>query len=289
MILNPEEYFRKQTPPARPRSETNFDLNAWKSHSLPADGSTVELFDGTFGWYSGQLIEENRTVTVVDCSAYGDTWEYYSTNFNKCYSRRTYECFYRQLGVPCINCDSVAVPLWDGTFGLAKNCKIHYSGKFFLLSENAIDLNKGGYAHEDEVVMLTDGTHGLKPDHTPMEGNIQNLENKPEQKDDTPIIEIEDHTREAFHAEFREALENNLNASKKAALRCTLERDSSLAEYAHLFAQRLEVQVISVIKDGLEALSIYEEAGDDLDEATKKRLLDYIHRALRFKGLGDSP
>ena len=48
-----------------------------------------------------------------------------------------------------------------------------------------------------------------------------------------------------------------------------VERDSSLAEYAHLFAQRLEQQVISVIEDGLEALSIYEEAGEALDETQK--------------------
>lgn len=87
---------------------------------------------------------------------------------------------------------------------------------------------------------------------------------------------------------YRDELTRNLEAAREAIFRCTVERDSSLAEYAHLFAQRLEQQVISVIEDGLEALSICEEAGDDLDENTKKRLLNYVHEALKFKGLEES-
>ena len=87
---------------------------------------------------------------------------------------------------------------------------------------------------------------------------------------------------------YRDELTRNLEAAKEAIFRCTVERDSSLAEYAYLFAQRLEQQVISVIEDGLEALSIYEEAGEALDEHTKKRLLNYVHLALKFKGLEES-
>ena len=87
---------------------------------------------------------------------------------------------------------------------------------------------------------------------------------------------------------YRDELTRNLEAAKEAIFRCTVERDSSLAEYAHLFAQRLEQQVISVIEDGLEALSIHEEAGEALDENTKKRLLKYVHLALKFKGLEES-
>ena len=87
---------------------------------------------------------------------------------------------------------------------------------------------------------------------------------------------------------YRDELTRNLEAAREAIFRCTVERDSSLAEYAHLFAQRLEQQVISVIEDGLEALSICEEAGEDLDENTKKRLLNYVHEALKFKGLEES-
>lgn len=87
---------------------------------------------------------------------------------------------------------------------------------------------------------------------------------------------------------YRDEMTRNLEAAREAIFRCTVERDSSLAEYAHLFAQRLEQQVISVIEDGLEALSIYEEAGEALDESTKKRLLDYVHLALKFKGLEES-
>ena len=87
---------------------------------------------------------------------------------------------------------------------------------------------------------------------------------------------------------YRDELTRNLEAAKEAIFRCTVERDSSLAEYAHLFAQRLEQQVISVIEDGLEALSIYEEAGGALDENTQKRLLNYVHLALKFKGLEES-
>ena len=90
------------------------------------------------------------------------------------------------------------------------------------------------------------------------------------------------------YATYRDELIRNLEAAKEAILRCTVERDSSLAEYAHLFAQRLEQQVISVIGDGLEALSIYEEAGEALDEHTKKRLFNYVHLALKFKGLEES-
>ena len=87
---------------------------------------------------------------------------------------------------------------------------------------------------------------------------------------------------------YRDELTRNLEAAREAIFRCTVERDSSLAEYAHLFAQRLEQQVISVIEDGLEALSIYEEAGEILDESTKKRLLNYVHLALKYKGLEES-
>lgn len=87
---------------------------------------------------------------------------------------------------------------------------------------------------------------------------------------------------------YRDELTRNLEAAKEAIFRCTVERDSSLAEYAHLFAQRLEQQVISVIEDGLEALSIHEEAGEALDENTKMRLLNYVHLALKFKGLEES-
>ncbi len=88
---------------------------------------------------------------------------------------------------------------------------------------------------------------------------------------------------------YRGQLISNLDAAKEAILRCTVERDSSLAEYAHLFAYRLEQQVVAVIEDGLEALSLLEEAEKHLDEETKKRLMNYVHLALHLKGLEEEP
>lgn len=85
--------------------------------------------------------------------------------------------------------------------------------------------------------------------------------------------------------DYRGQLLSNLDAAKDAIIRCTVERDSSLAEYAHLFAYRLEQQVVSVIEDGLEALSLLEEADKHLDEETKKRLMNYVHLALHLEGL----
>ena len=157
-----------------------------------------------------------------------------------------------------------------------------------MLSENARELVLGGFAHSDEVVELANGLFAIKPDNITMEENTQKLEKIPEQKEKTPTMVITNNTRKEVHGELRDELVNNLNAAKEAIFRCTVERDSSLAEYAYLFAQRLEQQVISVIEDGLEALSIYEEAGEALDENTKKRLLNYVHLALKFKGLEES-
>ena len=157
-----------------------------------------------------------------------------------------------------------------------------------MLSENARELMLGGFAHRDEVVELVNGLFAIKPDNITMEENTQKLEKIPEQKEKTPTIVMGTNTREESPSEMRNELVNNLDAAKEAIFRCKVERDSSLAEYAHLFAQRLEQQVITVIEDGLEALSIYEEAGEALDEHTKKRLLNYVHLALKFKGLEES-
>ena len=81
------------------------------------------------------------------------------------------------------------------------------------------------------------------------------------------------------------ALLSNLDAANEAKLRCSVERDSSLAEFARLFAQRLDDQVIAVVKDGLEALNILEKTGARLDDETKNRLMSHVQIALKFKGL----
>lgn len=157
-------------------------------------------------------------------------------------------------------------------------------------SDGSIQLRDGGFGRLswDEAVELARGGYTIKPENIPMEENAQTLEKLPGQKEKNPPMMRETNTGEELPGEPRDALQNNLHAAKEAILRCTVERDSSLAEYAHLFAQRLEQQVISVIEDGLEALSIYEEAGSDLDEETKKRLLNYVQLALKFKGLEES-
>ena len=257
---------------------SSFDVNAWKERTLPPCDTAVQLRDGGHGWFSWKLVEQHRH---VEDNWYLKNTEFYSIEWNWCFS----DCDREEL---CISCHSIAVPLWDGTFALARNCEIHYSGEFFLQTENAAELIGGGFAHTDEVVDLACGWSAMKPHKIPIEKKTQELEKIPEQKEKTPTIVMGTNTREESPSEMRNELVNNLNAAKEAIFRCTVERDSSLAEYAHLFAQRLEQQVISVIEDGLEALSIYEEAGEALDENTKKRLLNYVHLALKFKGLEES-
>ena len=256
---------------------SSFDVNAWKERTLPPCDTAVQLRDGGHGWFSWKFVEIHR----YSERGWDGKGDFFSIEWDDCTT--TNNCRER-----CIDCLSIAVPLWDGTFALASDCEIHHSGAFFMLSENARELVLGGFAHSDEAVELANGLFAIKPDNITMEENTQKLEKIPEQKEKTPTMVITNNTRKELHGELRDELVNNLNAAKEAIFRCAVERDSSLAEYAHLFAQRLEQQVISVIEDGLEALSIYEEAGEALDEHTKKRLLNYVHLALKFKGLEES-
>ena len=264
--------------------ETVFDADMAKNRSW-SDGASdgaVQLRDGGFGWFGWCEVEERRDWEDNPLLPEG---EFASVEWEKC---SDCDGSMKQCYGFCVTCQSIAVPLWDGTFALAEECKIHHSGEFFLLAKDAAKLLGGGFAHMDEVVQLANGGYVIKPENIPMEENAQTLEKLPGQKEKNPPMMRETNTGEELPGEPRDALQNNLHAAKEAILRCTVERDSSLAEYAHLFAQRLEQQVISVIEDGLEALSIYEEAGSDLDEETKKRLLNYVQLALKFKGLEES-
>jgi len=223
--------------------------------------------------------------------------------------------------------ENMAVPLWDGTFGLYREAVLHWTGNYFLEKSEAIMISGGAYAFPEETIELHSGQVRLRR-------NLRKLDEDPEVHDtskqpllrpepsslkpttDSPNIEVVqdadsqdgdegpsnlvneppkpsgavEPNRMEHLIDLESRLHKNLRAAEEAIDQCLRERDHTLADFAQLFAMRLQQHVVQSIQNGLEAVQLLqyftsEDGSNSLPAECEARLFRYAHEAAKFHGI----